>query len=71
MTQPQFVEPPIRLCCFERHFGPVCPDGTVMCCLCFGKYEQDQLAMDGGVKIDVCKDCYMNERKAVMQEKGL
>ena len=49
---------PVRLCCGQRHFGPVCPDGMVMCCLCFERVSKDKLnvAADGR-KENVCKKC--------------
>lgn len=51
---------PIRLCCGERHFGPVCPDSKVMCCLCFKRFASDALAFDPVIesKVDVCQACY-------------
>lgn len=52
---------PIKLCCFRprsEHAGPQCPDGLVMCCLCFGRVGIDMLAVeDDGMKVDVCKPC--------------
>lgn len=45
-------EAPVRLCCFKRHWGAICPDGKVMCCLCFDRFEQSEL--------NVCAE---NERK--------
>ena len=49
---------PMRLCCFHRHYGPTCPDGLTMCCVCFERYPYDQLVADGfGGKIDVCLPC--------------
>lgn len=49
---------PVRLCCGKRHLGPVCPDGKVMCCLCFSRVDQDQLNVAAnGQKEDVCKKC--------------
>ena len=51
-------QPPVRLCCMERHYGPVCPDGKVMCCLCFERFEISELSeTDDGVKQDVCVPC--------------
>ena len=49
-------EAPVRLCCFERHYGVVCPDGLVMCCLCFERVTLDHLLTDpkDGRKIDIC-----------------
>lgn len=52
------TEPPVRLCCFQRHYGPVCPDGLVMCCLCFKRVPVDQLTRDAsGDLVDVCNEC--------------
>lgn len=55
----RLVEPPIRLCCFQRHWGPVCPDGLVMCCLCYFRFAIKDLAVDkkDGKPIDICKPC--------------
>ena len=52
------LDAPVRLCCGQRHFGPVCPDGMVMCCLCFKRVSQDELNIaSNGQKEDVCKEC--------------
>lgn len=49
---------PVRLCCGERHWGIQCPDGLVMCCICFKRFHTDQLARDqDGRHTDVCKGC--------------
>jgi len=49
---------PMRLCCFQRHFGVTCPDGLTMCCVCFERFPYDQLASDSrGQKMDVCSSC--------------
>lgn len=59
------LEPPVRLCCGQRHFGPVCPDGKVMCCLCFNRVAQDKLRLlPNGQLEDVCIECHENERAA-------
>ena len=56
-------EPPVRLCCFQRHWGVVCPDGLVMCELCFGRFLQDDLYIEAdGQKVNICRDC--GEREA-------
>lgn len=53
---------PVRLCCGEHHLGPVCPDGKVMCCLCFRRVGQDELHQDEDGKLeDVCKICALQE----------
>lgn len=58
------TEPPVRLCCFTRHWGPGCPDGTVMCCSCFEKVKYEDLAVDpaDGLRIDMCKPCHQREQ---------
>ena len=52
------TEPPVRACCGQRHFGAQCPDGLVMCCLCFERVPLEKLVVeaDGGY-VDVCLDC--------------
>ena len=56
-------EPPVRLCCGKRHYGAMCPDGKVMCCLCFGAFDVDQLNVVDGQREDVCKECANEESK--------
>jgi hypothetical protein len=52
------MAPPVRLCCGQAHWGAVCPDGKVMCCLCFGRFARDGLHTDAdGQRLDVCKGC--------------
>ena len=49
---------PVRLCCSQRHYGSVCADGLVMCCVCYGRYDKDELHVDGaGVTWDMCQGC--------------
>jgi hypothetical protein len=51
-------EIPVRLCCGQRHLGPLCPDGKVMCCLCFERKELTELNKDeSGNMEDVCINC--------------
>ena len=59
------TDAPVRLCCGQRHFGAVCPDGKVMCCLCFGRFPLDELSetVDGD-KQDVCRACAEREAAA-------
>lgn len=58
------MEPPVRLCCYQRHNGPVCPDGKVMCCLCFNRFEQTELWVDGDGDVwDTCKPCAYYEQR--------
>lgn len=49
---------PVRLCCGHRHTGPQCPDGLVMCCICFTRVTTARLSTtpDGDLE-DVCIDC--------------
>ena len=56
---------PVRLCCFQRHLGPVCPDGKVICCLCFNRFEISELNHTDGKPEDVCKHCAELERKTI------
>lgn len=61
-TPPIFNEPPVRSCCQQRHWGVVCPDGKVMCCICFDRVEQDQLHTNqDGVTENMCKSCGTQE----------
>lgn len=56
---------PVRLCCGQRHWGAVCPDGKVMCCICFERVSQDNLnVLANGKKEDVCKSCAQKEQNA-------
>lgn len=49
---------PVRLCCGQRHDGAVCPDGKVMCCVCFERVRVDDLNVTpDGKKEDVCRPC--------------
>ena len=63
-------EPPTRLCCGQKHYGPICPDGKIMCCICFGKFDISQLSLDkeSGFPCDVCKECKAHEDK-IMESK--
>ncbi len=57
MSEKDFVSP-VRLCCGKRHWGAVCPDGKVMCQLCYSRFEIEDLhTTGGGHKEDVCKEC--------------
>ena len=49
---------PVRLCCGQRHFGVVCDDGKVMCCICYERVPQNELnVLSNGKKENVCKVC--------------
>lgn len=57
------MEIPVRICCGQPHLGPECPDGKVMCCLCFERVEKSELNIlpDGSME-DVCKRCAEAEK---------
>lgn len=60
---------PVRLCCFQRHYGSVCPDGLVMCCMCFKRFKIEELNVaDNGKPEDVCKDCAEAEKLRIEQK---
>lgn len=50
-------EPPVRLCCGQRHSGAQCPDGKAMCCVCFERFDKADLMVENGVTYNVCKGC--------------
>jgi hypothetical protein len=64
---------PFRVCCGQQHHGPVCPDGLVMCCLCFKRVARDRLHIledgDGAdvssapIYEDVCLICKKREAR--------
>lgn len=54
-------EPPVRLCCFQRHYGPVCADDHFMCCLCFERFPVAEAFVDDDGPCDVCRDCGARE----------
>jgi len=59
-------EPPVRLCCGQRHWGVGCPDGLVMCCLCYHRFPITALHRDAeGTLWDACQGCaeYEEERR--------
>lgn len=66
------TEHPIRNCCQQHHLGPVCPDGLVMCRICFKRVSRDRLhVLDDGdgaevssapIYEDVCRACRARER---------
>ena len=56
-------QPPVRLCCGQRHWGAQCPDGLVQCCLCFPRFPVSGLHVTGdGRPEDVCQGCAAAER---------
>lgn len=64
-------EPPVRLCCGERHYGVQCNDGKVMCCLCFDRFEVWELSvLPSGAPVDVCQPCAVSEEQALRRSTG-
>lgn len=52
------VDAPVRLCCMQRHYGVVCPDGKIMCCLCYDRFDKLDLYVDSeGSRWDMCSKC--------------
>jgi hypothetical protein len=57
-------EAPIRVCCFQRHFGVVCPDGLIMCQLCFARFPKEQLnKLPDGTYENICSHCAEQEKR--------
>lgn len=54
-------EPPVRLCCGKRHFGVVCPDGSVQCCVCLERFALDELSQVEDDFVNVCIACKARE----------
>lgn len=53
---------PVRLCCGQAHFSIRCPDGLVMCCLCFNRFPVSGLhEISPGIREDVCAKCAREE----------
>lgn len=49
---------PTRLCCGQKHWNIECPDGLVMCCICFKRFETYKLNQISNCQYeDVCKEC--------------
>ena len=58
----QVTSAPVRLCCGHRHYGAQCPDGLVMCILCFERVPVSELHVtEDGRPEDVCKACNVLE----------
>jgi hypothetical protein len=58
VTSEIVVTAPVRLCCGQRHLGAVCPDGMVMCCVCFYRFSPAGLYVDAQKdRWDVCLGC--------------
>lgn len=64
-------EDPVRICCGNRHAGAVCPDGKVMCAICFERVELDELYVDENKdRWDVCLNCREDEIKYMRGDKS-
>lgn len=62
------MTPPYRLCCMQRHNGPTCADGKVMCSICFGRFDVADLHVDDeGQAWDVCKLCEARDQRAIRE----
>lgn len=48
---------PVRLCCGMRHYGALCPDGKVMCEVCFDRFPPEDLFTDSHGTWNLCKLC--------------
>lgn len=60
--------PDVRLCCGKRHQGTACPDGQVMCCMCFERVPVESLGVDtDGSPVDACRDCLREEEQQYHQ----
>jgi len=56
---------PVKLCCGQKHYGLICPDGKVMCCICFERVQQHQLNVinhNKGTRENVCVRCAAEEK---------
>ncbi len=71
MSDAEVSAAPVRpiflpLCCGMQHHGAACPDGRVMCCLCFSRFTEDELHMTAdGMREDVCQACAEAEEEAM------
>lgn len=55
-------EIPVRLCCGQRHWGAVCPDGKIMCQLCYNRFWPNELHIDENGQVwDICANCKAEE----------
>ena len=61
---------PIRLCCGQRHWTVACPDGLVLCGLCFCRKPVEEMnILPDGRRENVCKLCAEDERRRVPEPK--
>jgi hypothetical protein len=58
MAEQGLGEGPVRICCGQSHWTVTCPDGRVMCCICFSRFEKEDLYVDAtNTTWDVCQGC--------------
>lgn len=63
--------PPVRICCGERHHGPLCRSGAVMCQLCFCGVSIENLYQGpDGCRVDICKECHEFESSGRLKLKA-
>lgn len=63
------ADAPVRLCCMQRHWTVACPDGLVMCELCFERFPEGHLMGDKddhSKRWNVCIECGFRENVAGM-----
>ena len=65
------TEPPTRLCCGKKHWGVLCPDGKVMCQICFHRFDVADLWRDREGVWDVCKTCGEHEEQIRKMGRGM
>lgn len=65
MTHSAEIDAPVRICCGQRHYGSVCPDGKVMCCACFDRFDPADLMVEDGNTYNVCKGCEPGVRSPI------
>jgi hypothetical protein len=66
-------EPPVKLCCGQRHWTIRCPDGLVMCELCYDRFQEADLQPvedDPTARWNICKPCWEHDQAQVEAKKG-
>ena len=57
---------PIRLCCGQRHWTVACPDGLVLCGMCFHRKPIEEMnVLPDGARENVCVLCAEDERRRI------
>jgi len=62
---------PVRICCGQRHLGVQCPDGLVLCALCYSRVPTSQLnkTSDGQLE-NVCQTCAAEEQRILAEREN-